>query len=211
MTMKDRPQKWIKRGPQPEVKPTEPSQAKKVAYLLAEIRECADPVRKAELEAAFEAQRQAYDAIAPEPKIQDTYQAVIEAIMPGANAEFSDDVTKPEWSSFHARLVKVKRHAGEWLSKSRKWASERWGIDYVTEAEVQMELDLGIQRIEKPHDDTPRIMRLTASAKTSFGRMFDMIAKDASTQAVKRQVVAALIDETMVFVERLRAIGREEA
>jgi hypothetical protein len=84
-------------------------------------------------------------------------------------------------------------------------------VDFVTESEVQMELDLGIQRIERPKDETPGIMRLTASAETSFCRMFDMILKDGSAQAVKRQVVASLIDEAMAFVEKLRAIGWEEA
>jgi len=62
-----------------------------------------------------------------------------------------DETTQEQWESIHRHILLAKRAAGKWLSQSRKWASDRWGIDYVAEAEVQLELGLGIEmKEEKP-------------------------------------------------------------
>jgi hypothetical protein len=61
-----------------------------------------------------------------------------------------DDTTQDTWTDLHRSIIQCKRAAGKWLSQSRKWATERWGIDYVAETEVQLELALGIECKDKP-------------------------------------------------------------
>ena len=61
-----------------------------------------------------------------------------------------DGTTQEGWTDLHRTILTCKRAAGKWLSQSRKWATERWGIDYVAETEVQLELALGIETKEKP-------------------------------------------------------------
>ena len=59
------------------------------------------------------------------------------------------DTTQEAWSDLHRNILLSKRAAGKWLSQSRKWASDRWGIDFVAETEVQLELGLGIETKDK--------------------------------------------------------------
>jgi len=61
-----------------------------------------------------------------------------------------DETTQEQWSEIHRTILTAKRAAGKWVSQSRKWATERWGIDFVAETEVQLELALGIEQREKP-------------------------------------------------------------
>jgi hypothetical protein len=63
----------------------------------------------------------------------------------------ADHTTREEWVEIHRSIIQAKRYASKWLSQSRKWASERWGVDYVAETEVQLEMALGLpQPKEKP-------------------------------------------------------------
>ena len=61
-----------------------------------------------------------------------------------------DSTTQEGWTDLHRTILTCKRAAGKWLSQSRKWATEKWGIDYVAETEVQLELALGIETKGKP-------------------------------------------------------------
>jgi hypothetical protein len=61
-----------------------------------------------------------------------------------------DSTTQEAWTDLHRAILTCKRAAGKWLSQSRKWATDRWGIDYVAETEVQLELALGIETKDKP-------------------------------------------------------------
>jgi hypothetical protein len=61
-----------------------------------------------------------------------------------------DSTTQEGWTDLHRGILTCKRAAGKWLSQSRKWATEKWGIDYVAETEVQLELALGIECKDKP-------------------------------------------------------------
>jgi hypothetical protein len=61
-----------------------------------------------------------------------------------------DETTQEQWAEIHRTILTAKRAAGKWVSQSRKWATERWGIDFVAETEVQLELALGIEQREKP-------------------------------------------------------------
>ena len=55
-----------------------------------------------------------------------------------------DATTQSDWAEIHRNIILCKRSATKWLTQSRKWAAERWGIDYVADTEVQLELSLGL-------------------------------------------------------------------
>jgi hypothetical protein len=58
--------------------------------------------------------------------------------------------TQTDWTAMHSKLIHAKRYAAGWLKQSREFATTRWGIEFVADAEVQMEMDLGIEMKEKP-------------------------------------------------------------
>lgn len=60
------------------------------------------------------------------------------------------DTTQEGWTDLHRSIIQCKRAAGKWLSQSRKWATDRFGIDFVAETEVQLEMALGLDMKDKP-------------------------------------------------------------
>ncbi len=61
-----------------------------------------------------------------------------------------EEITQAQWSDLHRSIMLAKKSAGKWLSESRKFGTEHYGLDFVAETEVQMELSLGIENKEKP-------------------------------------------------------------
>ena len=81
-----------------------------------------------------------------------------------------DETTQEQWEALHRHILLAKRAAGKWLSQSRSWASDRWGIDYVAETEAQMELALGIETTApKPSLWVPRF-RCSAAPEHRSGQ-----------------------------------------
>jgi hypothetical protein len=66
-----------------------------------------------------------------------------------------DDTTQEQWAEIHRSLLVCKKSAAKWLSQSRSFASDRWGLDYVAETEVQLELSLGLPEPTKPEPLNP--------------------------------------------------------
>ena len=60
------------------------------------------------------------------------------------------ETTQDQWADIHRNLLLAKNSAAKWLTQSRKFAADRWGLDYVAETEVQLELGLGLPQPEKP-------------------------------------------------------------
>ena len=153
------PTKWIKRGPQPEVAPKPVSPLVSINNLAKRIREEFDPAEKERLEAQFKAECDAFDAINPgmrEVNIAEVYKEASSAM--GSTLTIPENVGKGEWTEFHSRLIKCKRSMASWVRDSRRYASGRWGSEFVAAAEQQMELALGIEppaeQAEKPqHKD----------------------------------------------------------
>jgi hypothetical protein len=65
------------------------------------------------------------------------------------------DTTQEQWAEIHRSLLVCKKSAAKWLSQSRSFASDRWGVDYVAETEVQLELSLGLPEPVKPEPLNP--------------------------------------------------------
>jgi hypothetical protein len=66
------------------------------------------------------------------------------------------DTQKREWKKIHKTIL-AYQHARKsrrgWLMRSRAFAMERWGEDYLAESEVQMETALGIE----PPKESPKL------------------------------------------------------
>jgi hypothetical protein len=56
-----------------------------------------------------------------------------------------DTATPEQWEAIHRTIITCKRAAGKWINQSRSFATAKWGIDYAANAEIQMELALGIE------------------------------------------------------------------
>ena len=167
-----RPDKWKSRGEQPEVKATVRPPLLAINELAARIREETDPVAKARLEVEYRKQEEELDALSScqssanlkgaLSEMVDTFSVIVdppddmttELAMP-------ESMNREQWLVVHERIIKCKRAAAGWVSKSRRFATERWGQDFVTDAEVQMELALGIEApTETPSkpDDVAKVM-----------------------------------------------------
>lgn len=217
-----RPNKWQKRGFQPEVVPPAPSPLVAINKLLAQIREETDPAEKQRLEIQFKDECDAFDAINPNSMpvdIGQIYREIVTTIAPIANQtaeiipadfEMPETVSREQWLAIHRQIILCRRSVSNWLSKSRKFASDRWGIDFVTDAEVQMEMDLGIEQRDKPKSlsDGHREIAAVESFSQSFGKWLvkvgDGIDEWDRDKAVK---VLAMVEPVAAFVEKLRVIS----
>lgn len=58
--------------------------------------------------------------------------------------------TQDEWASIHRSIILCKQASSKWLKQSRAFGIDKWGEEFVADAEVQMELALGIETSDKP-------------------------------------------------------------
>ena len=153
------PGKWQKRGAQPEFIPPPPNPLIRINNLVRDIREEKDPARKAELESQFKRECDEFDAINPEARTVDIHDLYTEITATIGNAvTIPERIGKDEWAAIHKSILAAKASASAWASKSRRYATERWGAAYVSDTEEQLELALGIQRIEQePQPITPEM------------------------------------------------------
>lgn len=62
------------------------------------------------------------------------------------------DATQEQWADIHRTAILCRRASRLWVKQSREWAAEKWGAQYVADAEQQMELALGLP----PADAAPK-------------------------------------------------------
>ncbi len=199
-----RPNKWIKRGVQPEVAPKPPSPMQAIRSLMEQIRTEQDPAAKAVLERQFEAQCKAHDMVDPNALPVDIgalYASVRDATG-GVSIAIPGEVSKTDWQSMHKVILSCRNSAAQWLAKSRKFAADKWGVEYLMESESQLELALGIEHKQRP----TRIEDAGAGLRKIEGmvRAFGTIAVDAlSDEQVAR--VIELLEPVAAQLEVLRA------
>ena len=68
---------------------------------------------------------------------------------------FREGISKEEWFDAHRKFLHAKRYAAAWLKASRAHAIAAWGMEFVADAEVQIEMDLGIEASDKPANLNP--------------------------------------------------------
>lgn len=122
-----------------------------------------------------------------------------------------DETSQEQWQEIHRSILLCRRAAGKWLSQSRKWATERWGIDYVAETEVQLELALGIEAKDpaaspNPQDKSRGIVTIEGIAQ-SFELWHRKVAPEiAGWGRDKIERALELLDPIARQAEALRAI-----
>lgn len=134
---------WVKRGVQPEVPPTPPSAFSSLMHLAAEIREEHNPAARAMLEERYRLEAVAAADLTLDPRerhLRELCTELLATFRPLVDGEA--DLAEPEvwtrgqWLAFHKRLVVCRRRSMQWVTTSRRFASERWGADYVSDAEA---------------------------------------------------------------------------
>lgn len=68
---------------------------------------------------------------------------------------YRDGLLKEEWYEVHRRLRHSKEHATAWIKRSLEYGISKFGQEYVADSEVQMELELGIYKQDKPKTLNP--------------------------------------------------------
>jgi len=54
------------------------------------------------------------------------------------------DITEDAWAEMHRTILLCRASSRLWLRQSRDYAIARWGVDFVADAEMQMEFNLGL-------------------------------------------------------------------
>jgi len=66
------------------------------------------------------------------------------------------DISPPAWAEMHRTILLCRASSRLWLRKSRAFAAEKWGAEFVAEQEIQMEMDLGLpEPKDKPQPLNP--------------------------------------------------------
>ena len=143
-----KPGEWTHRGVMPAVIVPPKTGFARLMELAADIREEFDPIAKAQLEARYKV-----EAAALEDLSLDVYELKMKAIHAEITSAFGPIVApadpadaeayrvpaamgRGEWKRMHKALLVARRRAAQWLTVSRKFAAERWGERYVTDAEA---------------------------------------------------------------------------
>jgi hypothetical protein len=212
-----KPGKWTKRGVQPPVESSPSAPLAALNALAAKIREEADPVAKSRLEAEYAAQAKALEEVTTDSTSVKLGEAIIEIVStfapivdPHPDAEESirmpETMTRAQWQEVHGRIMQCKRAAAGWLAKSRRFASERWGAEFVGKVEAQMELALGIEH--RDVTDTPAVdvvrVAMTIGRRASALQDVDVSGWDQT----KRSAVLDAIHPVLVLAQRLGCTSR---
>lgn len=61
-----------------------------------------------------------------------------------------DTLTQAEWTAIHRDILVCKRAASKWITQSRQYSTDKWGMEFTADTEAQLELDLGIDPAATP-------------------------------------------------------------
>lgn len=78
------------------------------------------------------------------------------------------NLSKDEWFSIHAKCVAAKHLGSKLVKYSRERATSEWGVAFVADSEVQIEMDLGVDFPEEkpalnPADKSTGIVTIEAT------------------------------------------------
>jgi hypothetical protein len=130
-----------------------------------------------------------------------TYQTTSTALT-GTRATFDigglaipEDVNQPEWELIHRNILLCKKAASKWLKQSRQYATCKWGVQYAANAELQLEMDLGLPQLEEkllinPSDKSTALVTIEGinQSFTLWKRKMDGKILDFSPVEAKRAV-----------------------
>jgi len=85
------------------------------------------------------------------------------------------DITQEQWTELHRAIILAKKASGKWLSQSRKFGTDNYGLDYVAETEVQAEFDFGYKNFEhKPQHPNAQDKSKAIVTIEGISKMFKM-------------------------------------
>jgi hypothetical protein len=98
-------------------------------------------------------------------QLTDTNNPLISSIITDLN---NPSLTKEEWFEIHAKCVAAKHLGSKLVKFSRDRATSEWGVEFVADSEVQIEMDLGMQFPEEkprlnPADKSTGIVTIEAT------------------------------------------------
>jgi len=75
-------------------------------------------------------------------QLTENNNALIRAIISDLN---NPSLSKEEWFDIHSKCVAAKHLGSKLVKYSRLRATTEWGVEFVADSEVQIEMDLGVQ------------------------------------------------------------------
>jgi hypothetical protein len=98
-------------------------------------------------------------------QLTDTKNPLIKDIISDLN---NPSLSKEDWFSIHAKCVAAKHLGSKLVKYSRDRATSEWGVEFVADSEVQIEMDLGMQFSEEkprlnPSDKSTGIVTIEAT------------------------------------------------
>jgi hypothetical protein len=83
-------------------------------------------------------------------QLTDTNNPLISGLIADLN---NPNLSKEDWFQLHAKCVAAKHLGSKLVKFSRDRATSEWGVEFVADSEVQIEMDLGITF----HEEKPRL------------------------------------------------------
>jgi len=123
-----------------------------------------------------------------------------------------DDLDETQWKVMHNTILLCRASSRAWLKQSRTYASERWGIDFVVEAEEQMELTLGLpepkpDKVKLNPDDKSRAIVTIEGICQSFALWQRKMAPEIERWDRERLTKAlALVEPIEAQAKRIREL-----
>lgn len=121
------------------------------------------------------------------------------------------EATQDDWLAIHKSIMLCRKASKLWLKKSREFASDRWGEEFLAESEVQMELALGIEPPKEttklnPSDKSSAIVTIEGISQqfTLWHRKMD--AEIAGWDRVKVEKALGLLEPIEREATRLRSM-----
>jgi hypothetical protein len=98
-------------------------------------------------------------------QLSDTTNPLISSIISDLN---NPSITKDEWFHIHAKCLAAKHLGSKLVRLSRERATLEWGVEFVADSEVQIEMDLGVTFPEEkarlnPSDKSTGIVTIEAT------------------------------------------------
>ena len=121
------------------------------------------------------------------------------------------DATRDQWATIHRQVVICKRASARWIKQSREFAAAKWGVDFVAETEVQIELALGLPVAEEkqsinPGDKSARIVTIEGISQ-SFSMWSRKVDADLPTwdkdQLTRALALVEPIERKAVEIRRM--------
>jgi hypothetical protein len=212
-----RPQKWRKRGVQPAVDPTPKALLIALNDMAEQIRIESDPITKKRLEAEYSSRAKEIEKFTSDGtsiKLGEAITEIVATFSPiiDPHPDTEDGIRMPEtmnreqWQEVHSRIMQCKRAAAGWLARSRRFASDRWGIAFVEKCEAQMELALGIEHHEQ--SVTPTVDHIKVA--TSIARRVCRWSNDLDTiDSSTRQIILETLHPVVEIIKKLQGVEEQ--